>query len=586
MKAKQGLMVLGVVLSAGSALAVPKTMTEALPQENRVLLKLAETDQGKNALKFILSLGTYQDHADPTKFYYSPTFRVSPNPAGAATVVANDSAIARRSEIDTISKEISLLSTEEFMAIRRAYSVLTAKLQDPKLTQQERDTINAARTKLAAELEALKNRAQNNEGELPAYVLDAKYGRMADLFGLSGFPLSSADVKDVSVRTKQLGDLSQSNGGIFSGNVYSGFTPEEIEYLKFYKQVRADLGLYQVSLVKLPIQSISYFSLAETMTGSNDQQRIGVPLFRSMKGSGDGSSGTYNFDLTLDGAEKFSSAPPPIVVPVGLKAQLTVRPPALRASLSCDFTTGWSVQGRTDIKDGLIIFNDDIYTSMVAKSVSETNKPCRVHVEGGDGSAAQLVYAQALVALQERFTNLYFERVSLSYNEKLTYWDKVQQDIAAHRHQGANDGWSSLFGSARTLGYIGTIVGAFSNAARFYWHTNTQNIQHLNTVKFEQEIVIDQNKQINVELGTADMCLAWNPGLKRYLACTASEWTTSQPVEDAYSEARDSYLCDENDTTPECAEHRNQDAPLDDQGNIESENPPPPPPEVSLPDEI
>ncbi|MFY0577764.1 hypothetical protein ACN28S_28690 [Cystobacter fuscus] len=181
------------------------------------------------------------------------------------------------------------------------------------------------------------------------------------------------------------------------------------------------------------------------------------------------------------------------------------------------------------------------------------------------------------MALQERFTNLYFERVSLSYNEKLTYWDKVQQDIAAHRHQGANDGWSSLFGSARTLGYIGTIVGAFSNAARFYWHTNTQNIQHLNTVKFEQEIVIDQNKQINVELGTADMCLAWNPGLKRYLACTAPESATSQPVEDAYSEARDSYLCDENDTTPECAEHRNQDAPVDDQGNIESEDPPPPP---------
>ncbi|MFY0577765.1 hypothetical protein ACN28S_28695 [Cystobacter fuscus] len=137
-----------------------------------------------------------------------------------------------------------------------------------------------------------------------------------------------------------------------------------------------------MSPVKLPIQSISYFSLAETMTGSNDQQRIGVALFRSMKGSGDGSSGTYNFDLTLDGAEKFSSAPPPIVVPVGLKAQLTVRPPALKARLSCDFTTGWSVQGRTDIKDGLIIFNDDIYTSMVAKSVAETNKPCRVHVEG------------------------------------------------------------------------------------------------------------------------------------------------------------------------------------------------------------
>ena len=587
MKAKQGLMLLGVVLSAGSALAVPKTETQALPLENSVLQKMAETTQGKNALGFIMSLSTYQDHADPAKFYYSPTFRVSPNPAGAATLVTNSSAVARRSEIDTISKEISQLSTSEFMAIRSAYNTLTTKLADPKLTQQERDTINAARSKLYAELKALEERATANEGELPSYILNAKYTRMADLFGLSGFPLSFAEVKDVSVRGKKLGELSQSNGGMFSGNVYSGFTTEQIEYLRYYKLVRAEMGLPQVSLVKLPIQSISYFSLAETITNSsNQQQRPGVTLFRSMNGSGDASSGTFNFDLTLDGAEKFSVAPPPIIVPMGIKAQLMVRPPALRAKLSCDFTTGWSVQGRTDIKDGLIIYNDDIYSSMVAKSVAETGKPCVVSIEGGDGSAEQLVYTQALEALRERFTNLYFDRVSLSYNEKVAYWNKVQQDIAEHRYRGANSGWSSLFMRARYLGFIGTIVGAFSNASRFYWHTNTQNIQHLNTVKFEQEIFIDQNKLITVNVGTADLCLAWNPSLQRYLACSPTEARSSQPVEDAYSESRDSYVCDPNDTAPACAEDRNQNAPVNDNGNVESENPPPPPPEVSLPDEI
>jgi hypothetical protein len=585
MNIKKSLATLALMLPSSAAFAVPKTVTESVPLEAAVMRKAAETEQGRKTLAFVMSLTTFQDHEDPTKFYYSPTLRVSPNPAGAATIVANNAAIDRRSKIANISDNISETKTWEYDSIRIAYNALTLKTADTKLTAQERNALDVARLALKAELDALVARANASESLIPQSILNAKLERMADLMGLSGFPISQAEVRDVGSRTRKFAQLSNSNGGFFSGNLFAGFTPEQIELLRFYKQMRTDVGLRQVTLVKLPVQNIEYFSLAETFQNSQDKATIGTPLFRSFAGSGDISSGTFNFDLTLDGAERFSSAPPPVVVPVGIKANLMVRPPAFTARLSCDFTTGWSVKGRTDVKDGLVIYNNDIYTSMVAKSVSETNKPCRVHVSGGDGSQEQFAYTQAIIALQDRFTNLYFNRVNLAKSEKMAYWNKVQEDIAANRHRGSNDGWSGLFGAARSLGWVGTILGAAANASQFYWHTNVQNIEHLDQVKFEQELVIDTNKTISVDLGTADLCLAWNPKLSRYLACTETEAQQGQSVSEAFQEARTSLVCSPENTTAECANRRNTQMPTGPSGNLPSERPVPPP-SSSIPDEI
>jgi hypothetical protein len=566
-----------------SALAVPNSVTEPLPTEDSLLRKMAETEAGKKALTFIFSLSTFQDNADPTKYYYSPAFRVSTNTVGAATVVSNDAAVGRRSEISTISQKMLSLNTEDFLTIREAYKKLTTKLGDPLLSDAERAAINAARQALKDELDALITEGNANEGELPAYVRESYLRRMGDLFGLSGIQATTGELEDVGMRTRKLGDLSASNGGFLSGNLYAGFTPEQLDLLRSYKTFRADLGLPQVRIVVLPLQSISFFSLAETYSDSHSKPAVGIPLFRGMNGSGNFQGATFNFDLTLDGAEKFSSAPPPIIVPIGVEASLTVRPPTFKASLSCDFTTGWSVEGRTDIKDGLIVYNNDITTSMVAKDISETNKPCKLSVEGGTGAEHEYAYYQALIALQKRFEDLFFERSSMAQKEKMAYWQKVQDDISANRHKGANQGWSSLFIAATRLGFVGTLLGGFANASQFYWHTNAQNIHNLSTVKFQEELVFDQNQTIKYPLATLDMCLAWNPRLKRYVACTADEERSAQTVENAYGEARQS--CDQSSTTIECRDNRNTTSPVNENGNIPSQTPTPPDP-VLLPDEI
>lgn len=572
---------------ASSALAVPESVSTPLPlKENTLIKRLGESEEGKKAFAFIMSLTTFQDNQDTHKYYYAPTFRITPNSAGAATVVTNDAAVKRRSEINTISAKLSGLKTEEFMAIRAAYNKLTGRLSDDRLTATERGAINTARDQLKKELEARSATGQSSQGELPAFVLDSQFERMADLLGLSGFALSLDDVKNVEKRTKKLGELSGSNGGFLSGNLFAGFTPEQLNSLRYYKSLRAELGLSEVRLAVLPVQSLSFFSLDETFVNSAHKETAGVPLFRAFAGSGNLRDATFNFDLTLDGAEKFSSAPPPIVVPVGIKAKLTQHPPRFVARLSCNFTTGWSVKGRTDVKDGLILYNDDVFTDMVAESVAETKKPCQIHSEGGEGSARESAYAEALRALQDRFTTVFFERVSLSKQEKETYWKGVQADIAAHRHQGANSGWSGLFAAATGLGFVGTIIGGLSNSSRFYWHTNVQNVQSLDKVIFEQEIVIDQNSTVDVKLGTGDMCLAWNTKLKRYLACTSEEERSAQSVSTAFNEARQSSECSPDDTTPVCADKRNEHAPVNAQGNIAVKHQPGPPPEVSLPDQI
>jgi hypothetical protein len=244
------------------------------------------------------------------------------------------------------------------------------------------------------------------------------------------------------------------------------------------------------------------------------------------------------------------------------------------------------VKGRTDVKDGLIIYNNDIFTDMVAYDYARTDEPCTVTAEGGDGSAEQQALTDGALKLQERFADLYFERVKLASNEKIRYWNGVQRDIANNRYQGANSGWSGLFFRARSLGFIGTILGAFANASRFYWHTNSQNIEHLSRVTFSQLTIIDQNKEIEYPLGTANMCIVWNTQIKRFLACSDEEQRVAQTPRDASDEARNSYLCDDNDTAIECGEARNEDADTDENGNIEAEQPTPPPPETEFPDEI
>lgn len=571
------------LLMASNVYAVPKMETEPLPLENDLMIEFAKTEEGKAAFAYILSLNTFQDHSDKTKYYYSPTFRISSNPAGAATVIVNDSAIARRSQIYNLEAQLNSLNSEDFLTLKVAYNKLTAKLGDSTLTETERKAIDLARANIKKEFDALLLLADKNEGELPFYVKNSLLNQIGNLLAFSGFPVESSVLQSNNELFKVYSKLSNSNGGLFTGNVVSGFSPTELGYMRIYKQKRAELGLPQVNLAVLPINNIEFFSLAETYINSYGRDAVGVPLFRTMNGTGSASAGTFNFDLTLDGADKFSKVPPPIVVPVGIKATMTVKPPTFRAKFSCDFTTGWSLQGRTDVKDGMIIYNNDIYSTMVAKSIAETDKPCKIETSGGTGSDQEMAYTAALRRLQDRFENLFFERVSLSKQEKETYWNKVQQDIAANRSKGANSGWAATFANARRLGWIGTIIGAFSNASRFYWHTNVQNITSLDKVKFEEEIVVDQNQSMTLALGTADMCLAWNTKLKRYLACSKDEALVAQSVSDAASEAAAS--CGPNDTTPECSKDREVNAPQDANGNVTTTNPPTTIPET-LPDTI
>lgn len=575
-----------LVFSAQFAFAVPKTVTEPVLMENSVMNELSKTEEGKEAFRFITSLTTYQDHAIPTKFYYYPAYRPSNSSGGAATVITNDAAIDRRQEIKHICKTLEGYSVDEYDTIRNAYLKLTQKLQDTSLNEEERAIINTARLQLKEELDALVIQAEENQQYVPEYVRNAEYEYMADIFGFSGIPITMEEIEDPGVRSSKLRTLSGSNGGFFSGNLITGFTAEEIDSLRYYKTVRANLNLPEVSLVVLPVQSIEFFSLAETFESYDGEEKIvGIPIFRSFAASGSITNASYNFDLTIDGAAKFSYVPPPINVPIGVKAKLTVRPPTFTAKLKCDFTNGWTLNGRTDIKDGLIIYNNDIFQEMVAKDISQTNKPCTIEITGGTGSEQEYAYTAALNELMERFEGLFFERAAMARQEKIEYWDGVQQDIAANRHRGANSGWSGFFGAARGLGFIGSIVGGFSNASRFYWHTDVRNITALSRVKFEKEIVVNQNQTIDITLGTADMCLAYNPALKRYVPCDDKEELGSVSVTEGATQAQESYLCNEDDTVSECAESREENVETNENNNVPPENEVDDP-VITLPDEI
>jgi hypothetical protein len=542
-----------------------------------------EYQEMQEMLDFVRNdLTVYEDVENPHVYYYMPKFVAVPG--RAATVTVNDKALARRKEILELTNKILNMNTSYALSLARRRSEVSDKLASMEEKQPEQTEKIKLLRQILEDIQAeLKQFDESTEQKLGQFYQKSAYQQLANLLGLSGFPLSEADIKNTLKRTEVLAKLSASNGGKFAVNIHASLGKQAKKLVRKYHQERNFLKLPRIRILKLPVEKITWEALAETVYNTTGQkQNVGIPLPRKISGAGHLDGTTINMDLTLDGAAKFLSANPPVILPVYAKVKTLKKYPPFRAVLECDYSVGWSVKGRVDLKDGLVIFDNDVYKQMVVSDDINVKKPCNIRVIEGERKYAELV---ALEALEKKFKDILMERVNLTQSEKNTYYQKMMKDVQQTSESKISDD--------------------------FFWHTHTEDMKKLSTFKWKEELVSTGLKSVVVDVPVR-LCVVFKPtknrqdlnveeyqklyeqykamGLEdvirnrireevklssliggKYVACSDEEEDKATTVTDAYEKSMNSQECNGMTSVIECGKKRAQEAPTNPiTGNVES----------------
>lgn len=539
----------GSLFASSIGLSVPKYETTVLPVTNAMLKDESLSD----VIEFIPKLQVHQDSINPNQYYYVPPVRAVGGGI-AGTLLTKDSAIKLYDDLE----KSRILSTGEdaYKYLRTLQSQYLAVMDRLKSTDPRDTQLVQGLTQIAThikdiydqEFEKLDSRTEL----LPQSIQNSILEYEARTLALAGFAIESDQptFREIQTTTAR---FSNSNGGMLTVNVFGGFYGHETAIMRKYHEARAKLGLPPIKISLIPVEKLSWKGLAE---GENSN------FFSQVAGGGTLVGATINADLTILSAREFKKNLPPVILPVYAKANLIQKYPVFKAHLKCDFTTGWELYGRADIKDGLIIYNNDISQSFVATDVARVDEPCTLTMTGGGGNEArEAAYRKALETVQERILDIYFTRFNIAKDEKDAYLNSVIADIQSNRHRGANKGWFSVATSYLTTGWTGVFVQGFSKSSNFYWHTNRQNMKVLSNLKWEQTIVDDSNSKIETDI-PMQICVAYNPQRKAYVACDLWESENATSIADAIEKISQSPECSGDVDTETCGRNREESAPV------------------------
>ncbi|NRA63562.1 MAG: hypothetical protein HRU19_03720 [Pseudobacteriovorax sp.] len=539
------------------------------------------TDETAEILNPLSTLGFYNDADVENEVFYIPPFH--PVEGIAGTIAVNKSQIRRADNVNNIRGKFNdagfdaiAENQSQLTTARASYTNLRERyLNLPEDQEYLRDELKAILDSLKAEVDELKAASANLEAAIPGALREFTAEAMSFEIAAANISLDGLDMTKAADQGLATARLERSIGGNMTVNAVAGFTPEQLTAVRKYKELRQQYQNKPIKFKKLPVKSISWEGLSEVQT--EDTQ--GISKYRSFNGSGTLEGATVNIDFTLAGARDISVAPAPFILPVGASTQLLTKLPKFTATLSCDIKSGWFFKGRTDVKDGLIIYNNDITQNIVSDSYGTTgdeDSPCTLTYEGG-GDPSQAVREAAirksLDLVYDRLVNLGIQRSNLAKQQRDAYQARVEADIAANRHTGANRGWASAIGGYLSGGWVGLGVGLFSQASNFYWHTDRRNVTVNDRVQFNLKIVEDGNKLETMDL-PLQLCVAWQPDYQAYVACTVDQIPRANNMDGAGNAARDSEECEDAETTEECKEAREDEAETnDDNGTIDDDLP-------------
>ena len=213
--------------------------------------------------------------------------------------------------------------------------------------------------------------------------------------------------------------------------------------------------------------------------------------------------------------------------------------------MHCDFSTGFAVNGRGDIRDGLVIYDNDIINNFTFRD-SNTGG---CHIEHISGSTTSAEY-EALRQLEKVYNDLNVERIHLSESEKMKYYNYVLADLANNRASGTgvlnpDDGWFTLLKKAA--------VGVNN----FHWHTSIHNIKNISKVNFTKELYISGHETLERDM-PVDFCLVYNSDIKTYDKCTPKEESKALTMNDAMDLVKQSDECLNTADPMVCGQNRDQ----------------------------
>lgn len=557
-----------LVVLAGMAPAV----SFALPKSDSTILPLpiqqSMQQSDKSTIDFVVSIPVYQDTNDSSQYYYVPKFKASVNAEGiGATFIKNEVAVSSSSQIAEASLKLSNMTTEEYFNVRKVVSDLQAIIdntikfnpRDPNLPIYQEYL-----RKATDRLKTAENNASSFEKSIPAGVLNALYSNISTFFASAGIQFSLSPSDTIIARQNRLSqklvELNSSNGGLITGNIYAGFTADELAKIKSYKATYAPF----IKISVIPVTSLVFESLTELQYDSHGvkSQRAGIPIFSSLKGGGTLTGATFNFDLTTNGAVAFSRSLPPFIPPIAIKGVVSQQIPVSKGTVSCDFGAGMVVKDRSVINQQVAVFNDNSVSNLFVQQ-GQQQSPCQVTVQSGDKGYIQHTAQQEV---EKYLGGLQVQKSYLSAKDKGQYWQQVQQTQVIDRTT-PNNGYQNVFQAYQQSGWGSAATQALVKRPNYYWQSNVQDMSAIGGVKFQKDITSTAASKIELSIPTG-ICFVWNVKSKAYRACSEGEYPNAQPLTDATQSAKQSQSCVATQDAIQCGIDRNTKAPTSQDGNI------------------
>lgn len=554
-----------ILLLCFASFSVPSL---ALPKYERTTLPIpANLDDGEEFLiQEVVKLEVYQDADNPNQYYYVPPFHVRQYTRGAAGMLLHAHNIKEYVEAQTEIDKRNNFDIDKIAELRaqvekdqEAVQMAERKLDEAMERGTER-LIKIYEERLARELEALtlsKERLRIDEQIvrdggtlLPRGTNKVFNDRISASLARAGLDVHydiNADPNiSFEILKQAVKEFSQSYGGFISVNAYAGFTQAQVDALAAYKLKYAP----NIKVSLLPVDKLSFFALTEWQGKPSTGMHMSK-MFRQINGAGDYLGSALVMDTTIAGSFGLANHLAPFILPIGIRATFKHTPKPSIAELNCDFTTGYEVWGRADVKDGLVIFDNDI-TNTISGEDRAYGACNYTHISGDQDSA----HFAALQEMEKVFSDIQIKRTLLAPKEKQAYLDGVMADIQNNRRLDEPT-YTQIIRRFTGSRWENIIIEGITRAADFHWHTNIQDISNLSKVKFSKRIAVHGDKTIERDL-PVNLCLVYNSELNAYDRCIPAEELQADNMHQSTMMASQSEAC-QNITDPfECGQKRDQ----------------------------
>lgn len=546
------LIISGVILTIShGAFAIPKTERSMLPFPEQI--EAGDEEIAKAAL----TLELYQDSTQKDLYYYVPPFRIRQYEKGAASVMLHAERVKGYAEANALLKQRSIYAAEYTSKkltkletdIGKKKSELNEYLTALEKTIKDGNSIlidirKSMVAKAQADLlEAEKDADQaqedirNHKSIFPSGLGRSYFERVLMILSSIGFslPLSGGEEPDLLMEkiNKGLADVSDSYGGYVSFNAYGGFTKEQLLALRLFKKKYAP----NLKIVLLPLDKIEFFAL--TQTESKNQETKHTNLFSNVKGSGDYLGATITLDTSVSGAMGLASHLAPFILPVGIKAALKRQASPTHAKLSCDFTNGFVLRAKNEIRPKFLIFGKQTINEI--KSTDTNMGACSIQLLRGSLESAEY---KAIEALHQRLNDAFITRTSLSRQEKEAYYRSVIEQAERKGEKSSNEENVIIRAAKGFLnsGWAGVALEGFSWATDSFWQVSEHDVESLSKLKFTDEIFIQADEVITKDLPT-NFCLFYNKDRQAYDRCTEKEEIDAKDMLQSIDEIKHSPEC-------------------------------------------